>query len=593
MAEKRQFFRDINPGDVSIEGRQSNGMTARSDGSVILYSGVKENELENLQNYNGNIPVDGYLGNIIAVLKADQEVAYPLGNNNEETYIESAQIDPNKIITTTSPDDVVFDPCKNKNILIVGDSITVDAGFTWSSLYKKNQTDKDVKILAIVGKQLTAWMKPEVEKELKVNKYDTVIIYGGVNDTFSGKKTPNIIKDLQSMVDNVVNNKAQAIVITGYDAEKDMDINKMPITKYVKTANEYKPLLEEYQKFQSNINTIKNALIIPKVSIGVLGDGFHPNGTQAKLLYDHILTNIPNCDDTKTTPQQSTDILPNKEIKTPKPAPSSKGPIYDDEFIFTEGTQPTKDPVQLTGLARHINDRTQEFVDMLNNINDVKNAPSNKSSLPPITASDKTEYTLVYLGHNQGNAGLKSILYYTFKEPSQKVPTSNKFTSANINGNMFGFRLNGTKYVKITYANWSTNVGDDFIKTFGKDIETSYTPGNFFTYWASYKIPLKIDQAKKTIPSDLNNLFTKLSGEYGVPLDYIITTAFIESGFNPKAGNANYKGLFALSESEFKKYYPTGDIFNKEQNARAGVQVLKDRVKEAKLLFDEYKSYFK
>ena len=101
MAEKKQFFRDIQPGDVSIEGRQSNGLTARSDGSVILYSGVKDNELDNLQNYNGNVPVDGYLGNIIAVLKSDQNVAFPVGNNNEETYIETTQIDPNKIVVAT------------------------------------------------------------------------------------------------------------------------------------------------------------------------------------------------------------------------------------------------------------------------------------------------------------------------------------------------------------------------------------------------------------------------------------------------------------------------------------------------------------
>jgi putative chitinase len=98
MAEKKQFFRDIQPGDVSIEGRQSNGITAKSDGSVILYSGVKDNELDSLQNYNGNVPIDGYLGNIIAVLKADQGVAFPIGNNNEETYIESPNVDPNKII---------------------------------------------------------------------------------------------------------------------------------------------------------------------------------------------------------------------------------------------------------------------------------------------------------------------------------------------------------------------------------------------------------------------------------------------------------------------------------------------------------------
>jgi soluble lytic murein transglycosylase-like protein len=100
-------------------------------------------------------------------------------------------------------------------------------------------------------------------------------------------------------------------------------------------------------------------------------------------------------------------------------------------------------------------------------------------------------------------------------------------------------------------------------------------------------------QAKKNIPKDLFDLFSNLSGEYGVPLDYIITTAYIESGFKPKAGNTKYKGMFALSQSEFNKYYPSGDIYNIEQNSRAGVQVLKERVKEAKTIFNQYKSYFK
>jgi hypothetical protein len=147
MAEKKQFFRNIQPGDVSIEGRQSNGITAKSDGSVILYSGVKENELENLQNYNGNIPIDGYLGNIIAVLKADQNVDFPTGNNNDETYIETKQIDVNKIITPknqTSPD-ALYDPCldlttlseekRTKFVLDVVDYVISDKGA------KKKYTD--------------------------------------------------------------------------------------------------------------------------------------------------------------------------------------------------------------------------------------------------------------------------------------------------------------------------------------------------------------------------------------------------------------------------------------------------------------------
>lgn len=147
MAEKKQFFRNIQPGDVSVEGRQSNGITAKADGSVILYSGVKEDELENLQNYNGNIPVDGYLGNIIAVLKADQNIEFPTGNNNDETYIETKQVDTNKIITPknqTSPD-ALYDPCldlttlsgekRTKFVLDVVDYVISDKGA------KKKYTD--------------------------------------------------------------------------------------------------------------------------------------------------------------------------------------------------------------------------------------------------------------------------------------------------------------------------------------------------------------------------------------------------------------------------------------------------------------------
>ena len=104
MANERQFFRDIQPGDVSVEGRQANGITAGADGSIFLYSGVKKDELDALteQNYNGTVSIDGYKGNIIAILKGNQTVPFPEGNNNNETYFEEKQIDPNKIIVATT-----------------------------------------------------------------------------------------------------------------------------------------------------------------------------------------------------------------------------------------------------------------------------------------------------------------------------------------------------------------------------------------------------------------------------------------------------------------------------------------------------------
>ena len=104
MANERQFFRDIQPGDISVEGRQANGITAGADGSIFLYSGVKKDELDALteQNYNGTVSIDGYKGNIIAILKGNQTVPFPEGNNNNETYFEEKQIDPNKIIIAST-----------------------------------------------------------------------------------------------------------------------------------------------------------------------------------------------------------------------------------------------------------------------------------------------------------------------------------------------------------------------------------------------------------------------------------------------------------------------------------------------------------
>ena len=177
----------------------------------------------------------------------------------------------------------------SKKILLVGDSITVDAGYTWSSRYKKINNKADVEILAIGGKQLTLWMKPELEKKLATTKYEKVYIYGGVNDIFSSKKAETVLIALQSMVDSVNRTGAKAIVITGYDSEKDMLIQNFPITIYVKTKDAYIPYLQEYQKYQNLMaSTITGATIVPKVSVGIIKDGFHPVGIQSTILSEHI-----------------------------------------------------------------------------------------------------------------------------------------------------------------------------------------------------------------------------------------------------------------------------------------------------------------
>jgi hypothetical protein len=177
----------------------------------------------------------------------------------------------------------------SKKILLVGDSITVDAGYTWSSYYKKTNNKADIEVLAIGGKQLTLWMKPELEKKLATTKYEKVYIYGGTNDIFSARKAETVLTALQSMVDSVNKNGAKAIVITGYDSESDMLIENMPLTRYVREKEGYIPYLQEYQKYQRLMaGTITGATIVPKISVGVIKDGFHPVGNQSKILSDHI-----------------------------------------------------------------------------------------------------------------------------------------------------------------------------------------------------------------------------------------------------------------------------------------------------------------
>ena len=77
------------------------------------------------------------------------------------------------------------------------------------------------------------------------------------------------------------------------------------------------------------------------------------------------------------------------------------------------------------------------------------------------------------------------------------------------------------------------------------------------------------------------DIFKKYGNKYGVPLDFIKVVCVIESSFVPTAQNEGYKGLFALSEAEFSKYYDVKDIFDPEKNSDVGIQLLKQRLATA------------
>src|SRR5207248_4060646 len=59
---------------------------------------------------------------------------------------------------------------------------------------------------------------------------------------------------------------------------------------------------------------------------------------------------------------------------------------------------------------------------------------------------------------------------------------------------------------------------------------------------------------------------------YGVDLTMMMAIAKVESNFNPRARTGSYKGLFQLSDNEFKKY-GDGTIWDARDNARAAAHM--------------------
>lgn len=90
--------------------------------------------------------------------------------------------------------------------------------------------------------------------------------------------------------------------------------------------------------------------------------------------------------------------------------------------------------------------------------------------------------------------------------------------------------------------------------------------------------------APAKIPSNIASIIDRYAEEAGIDKALAQRIAHIESSGNPRAVTGSYKGLYQLSNSEFKRF-GGGDIFNAEHNARAGLlKLAAERDHLAKLL---------
>ncbi|MFL6796397.1 MAG: transglycosylase SLT domain-containing protein [Xanthobacteraceae bacterium] len=77
---------------------------------------------------------------------------------------------------------------------------------------------------------------------------------------------------------------------------------------------------------------------------------------------------------------------------------------------------------------------------------------------------------------------------------------------------------------------------------------------------------------------------------YGLDLAMMMSIAKVESNFNPRAKTGSYKGLFQLSDFEFKKY-GDGSIWDARDNARAAAHMLLVQAEKFRSALGHYPDY--
>jgi lysophospholipase L1-like esterase len=152
--------------------------------------------------------------------------------------------------------------------LIFGDSLSCNPSGWQSTLEPK------VVNLSSVGKTTSYMLKMLKKNQNKITPETKVIIFGGVNDVYSGLREKTSLNNIQEMVDITIKHNGTPIVILGFTPTRD----KSKVVQYI--------------KLQKNIaTTIKNAQIIPvcqDIKPAHLADGIHLNSTGNKIFKSYL-----------------------------------------------------------------------------------------------------------------------------------------------------------------------------------------------------------------------------------------------------------------------------------------------------------------
>ena len=176
---------------------------------------------------------------------------------------------------------------REERILFVGDSLTAYNGGWQHQLGRMLQIKYDN--ISKGGKR-TKWMLSQLKQySHKTDRYTKVIIYGGINDSFSSVREDDTIENIQKMVDIVWTMGAEPIVIVGYNPTMVISETSYPNDVETKCRNRYISLQKRI------VTDITGARIVPMtdtINRTDSGDGIHLWGQGHRKFMNWVLANI-------------------------------------------------------------------------------------------------------------------------------------------------------------------------------------------------------------------------------------------------------------------------------------------------------------
>ena len=193
----------------------------------------------------------------------------------------------NKILLFLCLTMVSFNKDTARKIVFIGDSLTCYKG-GWQSTVAKGM-DMKFDNLSKGGKR-TKWMLSTLQSYLEKNEYhSTLIIYGGINDSFAMTSEIETLNNIQTMVDIGNQYEMEVIVIVGYNPDKVNRNTTYDEATTLRCRNRYIKLQKKIQERITGCRIVPMENTIDRTDSD---DGIHLKASGHRKFAKWVLKNI-------------------------------------------------------------------------------------------------------------------------------------------------------------------------------------------------------------------------------------------------------------------------------------------------------------